>query len=200
MKPEAALHRSVAQCSVDDCCGRVIARGLCGKHYSKWKKYGHPLRGSAYGIAKAFFEEKVLPHTGDNCLFWPFATTELGHAVMVVDNRRWRVARRVLVLLVGAPPTAAHHAAHSCGNGHLGCVAPRHLRWATPAENEADKLLHGTLTRGTRNGMVKLTTEQAREVRARALAGEPQPSIAAAFGISTRTVSKIKLGARWAWL
>lgn len=30
-------------CSVNDCSGRVFARGWCGKHYKRWYKYGDPL-------------------------------------------------------------------------------------------------------------------------------------------------------------
>lgn len=32
-------------CSVDACSGLVVARGLCNKHYSKWKRHGNPLLG-----------------------------------------------------------------------------------------------------------------------------------------------------------
>lgn len=29
-------------CKVEDCDRRVAARGLCGKHYARWKKHGDP--------------------------------------------------------------------------------------------------------------------------------------------------------------
>ena len=30
-------------CTVEDCPNKVRARGLCGKHYQRWKKHGDPL-------------------------------------------------------------------------------------------------------------------------------------------------------------
>lgn len=32
-------------CSVSSCENPTIAKGLCSKHYQKWKKYGNPLAG-----------------------------------------------------------------------------------------------------------------------------------------------------------
>lgn len=53
---------------------------------------------------------------------------------------------------------------------------------------------------GTRNTMAKLTEKAVREIRRRRKAGERLRAIAADFGISDRTVSKIARGERWAFL
>lgn len=51
---------------------------------------------------------------------------------------------------------------------------------------------------GERNAMAKLTTEQVAEIRQRRASGKPLKAIAADFGVSDRTVSKIARGSRWA--
>jgi hypothetical protein len=46
----------------------------------------------------------------------------------------------------------------------------------------------------------KLSVEQVREIRRRLSTGEKQASIAADFGVSFKTISKIKLRQRWAYV
>jgi hypothetical protein len=96
----------------------------------------------------------------------------------------------------GPAPTAKHEAAHSCGNGHLGCVSPHHLSWKTPIENAADKLNHGTNPNGENNGQSKLTAENVSSIRQ--LAGIlAQRKIAERFGVSQSAVSLIVSGRNW---
>lgn len=85
----------------------------------------------------------------------------------------------------GAPPSEIHHAAHSCGFGHLGCINPRHIRWATPQENSDDRDAHGRTCKGTRINTAKLTADKVLAIR---LADGPQRMIAKMFGISQKTV------------
>jgi hypothetical protein len=109
------------------------------------------------------------------------------------------VSRRVCEETKGPPPTPAHEAAHSCGKGHLACVTKGHLSWKTHAENQTDKLIHGTDNRGQKHMMVKLTEDDVREIRA--LRGTMlQREIARQFGISQQSVGDIFRRATWGWL
>lgn len=114
---------------------------------------------------------------------------------------RWHgkqsVASRVMCELAhGKPPTAEHEAAHSCGNGHLGCINPKHLRWATHIENEADKLMHGTRPRGERQGSAKLKTSDVLAIRS--MAGKlSQRKIGELFGVQQTHVGRLIRGERW---
>lgn len=99
----------------------------------------------------------------------------------------------------GEPPSPEHEAAHSCGKGHLGCIHPHHVRWATPKENSADMVLHGTSVRGERNAAAILTKDQVREIFA--LKGKVrQIEIAHYFEVSQATVADIHRGGAWGWL
>jgi len=84
---------------------------------------------------------------GYECLIWPYAKTNKGYGVgygrTKINGRKQIVSRIICEAVRGAPPTPRHEAAHSCGNGHLGCCTKRHLFWKTPEENWEDRRRHG---------------------------------------------------------
>lgn len=186
-------------CSIEKCEKMQVGRGLCRMHYSRLLRHGDPLvvkvERSHRGEPQCFYESVVLGYEGAECLIWPFGRFSNGYGKM--GGRI--VSRLVCEDEYGAPPTAEHEAAHSCGKGHLGCVTRAHLSWKTKAENMADKLSHGTHSRGERHGKSKLTESQAREILS--LKGKvSQSSLAARFGVAAQTVGKIHSGQNWSWL
>lgn len=154
---------------------------------------------AAAGEPLRFIIEVAFRHTGDECLTWPFGRNSWGYGKLKVAGKYVGAHRYVCKLVHGAPPTADHDAAHSCGKGHDGCIAPEHLSWKTRAENKDDELVHGTRNRGERNGQVKLTEADVREILA--LKGmETKRETAARFGVVPQTISYIHTGRNWAWL
>jgi hypothetical protein len=78
-------------------------------------------------------------------------------------------------------------------------VNKRHLSWKTRLENEADKLVHGTVLRGERQNGAKLKEEHVRQIRG--LEGMmSQGQMAAMFGVDRITINDIFRGRTWAWL
>jgi hypothetical protein len=147
------------------------------------------------GAPQNFFRQ-ALSYTGDNCLLWPYSTDHKGYAKVGYQGSLWIAGRLICTLLHGPASRPGMHAAHSCGN--RSCVSPRHLRWATPRENEADKLLHGRRTRGDRNGFAKLTIDAVRIIRARPY--RLLDELATEFGVSKQTVCKARLHQTWTWV
>src|SRR5690606_20841041 len=93
-------------------------------------------------------------------------------------------------------PTPRHEAAHSCGNGHLGCCNPRHLRWASHVANMADKVEHGTHQIGEKHGMARLTENDVRYIRK--MRGKvSQQKVAAQFGVTFSAISCVQRRATW---
>lgn len=186
-------------CSVEGCSGRHKAHGYCIKHYRRLQRGGDPLASSkGQSEVQEYYLSVVLEYEGDDCLIWPFARVN-GYGHMKRNGKGGNVSRYLCLDVNGAPPTPKHQAAHSCGNGHLGCVTKRHLSWKTPKDNTADKLIHGTHNRGERQGASKITEGQAREILA--LKGvEPQTALAARYGISRSAVADIHVGKNWSWL
>jgi hypothetical protein len=170
-------------------------------HLKRLLKNGDPLtrRKTANGEALQFFEATVAPYRGDDCLIWPYNKDRHGYGRLMAAGKNKSVARMACEAINGPPPEANLDAAHNCGSGHMGCVAPSHLRWATRKENVADTLLHGTRNRGSRNGCAKLSEGDVRAIRVRAKA-DSHEAIARDYGVARVTVTDIVSRRNWRWL
>lgn len=191
-------------CSIPNCKGNSHwsvkgAGSLCRNHVRRKKLYGDPQEGRAMnGAPLEFFENVVLSYEGDDCLIWPFARS-YGYGSIRLDGKAVSVSRVVCERVHGPAPSDLHETAHNCGKGSEGCVAPTHVRWATPTENHADKVIHETDNRGERCGTSKLTREKVREIRN--LRGKmTQKEIATIYGVNYITIGDIHNRRTWAWL
>lgn len=192
-------------CDVDGCNRNAHwrvqgRRGFCAPHYKRWWRYGDPLEGGTdQGEPLRWLREVAMPFDGDECLIWPFARSVDGYARVTIDGEKRQVSRVICEEVNGVPPSPNHEAAHSCAKGHLGCVTKGHLSWKTKVGNEADKLIHGTIARGERNGLSKLTEEDVREIR---LLTETlsQQKIAHRFGVSQTTIGFVLRRETWGWM
>lgn len=187
-------------CLVDGCSKHARTRGWCTAHYTRWLRHGDPEGGrTPDGEPLAFLEQAFISET-DDCIPWPFAKRKKGHGTVYIKGRLHVAARVVCERVHGAPPAPEYQAAHNCGKGHEGCINPRHLRWATGSENEADKLIHGTHNRGERHNMAKLTEDQVLDIRRRAGRGETQSALSREYGVRVGTIHFIVHRKTWWWL
>lgn len=191
-----------AVCTVDG-CGRPANgnQDLCHAHYKRLWRYGTATAGGAFRAKAGEPLNWLIAHAVydvDDCLIWPYARDPSGYGVLGTKPKSM-AHRAMCIMKYGAPPSPHHEAAHSCGHGHLGCVNPKHLRWATRKENAADRVIHGTQPFGEEVPLAKLTRDAVHHIRA--LRGVlTQAEIAAIFGIHQATVSSIQLGKSWSWL
>lgn len=193
-------------CSVDSCNGNAHhsaygRKGFCCLHFNRLKRHGDPLKTekTPTGDPQRFYDSIVLSYEGNECLIWPYTRTKKGYPQIYNGSRMAIVSRILCEDVYGSPPTPDHQAAHSCGNGRGGCVTKGHMSWKTPAQNEEDKLVHGTFGRGGHHSQSKLTEKEAREILS--LKGrETQIAIASKYGVSRVTVSDIHRGKRWNFL
>lgn len=187
-------------CSVEGCGKPHFGHGWCQVHLYRWRKHGDPLSGRASpGEVTRYFLEVVLKYDGDECLLWPYAKTTGGYGQINYEGKRHVVSRLVCENVKGPPPSPEHDAAHSCGKGHLRCVTKRHLSWKTKVQNQSDRIVHGTHSRGERHQMSRLAENDVRQIRA--LRGKAtQVELAEQFGVSQVAISNIHTGRRWGWL
>lgn len=189
-------------CTVAGCQTEHYCQGLCRQHYRRLQKYGDPTGTTPFWGAPQAFVRQVLAMETDECIQWLHARNKkTGHGAVRWEGKTVLAHRVICTLAHGHPPVPGktYEVAHSCGNGHLGCVNPRHLRWATHKENMEDMLAHGTAARGPQKKSTKLTVEDV--LRIRELHGTmTHRSLAEKFGVSDMTVIRIAQRKFWAWV
>ena len=182
-------------CSIPGCGKRHLARGWCSAHYSRFRRHGDPTGGCTPQGKPMEFLLAAIGRETDGCILWPYGSNN-GYGRVYLNGIQYPAPRLVLMLTEGDPPSPRHYAAHepvACHNSL--CINKRHLRWATPAENEADKILDGTSNRGEKCGAAKLRVSDVLAIRD---AVGVQERIATQFGVSQATVSEIKSRKKWA--
>lgn len=179
-----------------ECHGR---QPYCKMHYGRWKRHGNPLTvlQAPKLEARALIERATL-YESECCLIWPFAKTRAGYGAFTNKHGgKTSNAHHVVCERVYGPALIGFEAAHSCGNKL--CINPRHLRWATRKENEADKQIHGTGAEGERHGRAKLTNKEV--VLIRSLNGyQSSRAVAKNFDVEKSTILSIWNGRAWACL
>lgn len=124
--------------------------------------------------------------------------TTLGYKLVVFSDGRGGVSRvfnvgdLVLTAFVGPRPSGmevCHFPENDGQNNRLD-----NLRWGTPVENQAHKLIHGTTNRGERMGWSRMT--RAKIINARILAelGATRAACAEWFGVSPATICRAVAG------
>jgi hypothetical protein len=106
------------------------------------------------------------------------------------------VGRRVHHLVLEAfkrPKPKGLEGRHLDGNHSNNAIS--NLEWGTHRENEQDKIRHGTHSKGERNGMAKLTNQEAQSIR---LSTEPGVVLARRYNVANVTIHRIKYGERYA--
>jgi len=137
------------------------------------------------------FAHQNYPHE-DWCLIWPFFRDKNGRGVLGIDGARY--AHSMMCELVNGPaPTPDHGSAHNCGNGHLGCINPKHLAWKTQAENLKDCAAHGTQPKTYLGNRGHFSQEEVAEIR-RLLRTHTQLAIAHRYAVTESTISDIARG------
>lgn len=186
-------------CSVSDCGKPHFCRTWCRTHYGRWRRNGDPLSCKERNVPLKWLND-AISSAGDDCLMWPFGRTGMGYGAVYPKGERQVMAHRWVCEKVHGPaPKDKGWAAHSCAGGHLGCVNPSHLRWATPKENGEDRVAHGNAPRGEGHTNAKLTEDQVIAIyRLKALVSYREAG--RRFGVTNGAVSGIWNRRTWAWL
>jgi hypothetical protein len=182
-------------CLVEGCDAPKSSKGMCHRHYMRWKRHGSATAGGASHdvAAKMKWIDEVMLSDTDDCIDFPWAK-EGTYGRVSVDGTQIYAHATVCARAHGPRPDGME-AAHSCGRPS--CANPRHLSWKTPAENAADKLLHGTHAQGERNGNRTLDWDAVAEIRAKYAEGASQRSLGREYGVSQTQIWKIVTMQAW---
>jgi hypothetical protein len=126
-------------------------------------------------------------------------TPNLKHAYLHVDlrtgrRRNARVNLLVIEAFVGPCPPGME-----CR--HLNGVRTdnrvENLAWGTRSQNMQDAVRHGTIKRGERQELAKLTEDSVREIRTLAAAGIRQSHLVRKYGVASSVISTVVNGKAW---
>lgn len=127
-----------------------------------------------------------IGHAGEDCLIWPFhRDPDKGYGFLGHNGITYKAHRRMCELAHGPAPSSQHHAAHSCANGHLGCVHPGHLSWKTPEGNAEDRVNHGNNAGNRYGSRTRLPAETIADIQSKAM---PQMAYATKYKIPRSVV------------
>lgn len=139
--------------------------------------------------SKRWLEQHLDHIDREFCLIWPLTRAQNGYPT-AGKNNAIRPHRVMCEYRNGPAPTEGHQAAHSCNNGHLGCVNPWHLDWKTPSENQLDR--PDRIGRAQR----KLRPDEVDEIR-RMMGRERTVDTAARFCVTEANIRQIQSGKTW---
>lgn len=186
-------------CSVEGCGKPRHAHGYCSMHAARWRRHGDPrvdfVSPAAAGEPLGWMRQHVN-YRSDECLKWPYGRTPFGYGMLTADGKHQGAHRWLCEQLNGPPPSPKHHAAHSCGNGHLGCVNGSHLYWASPIENAQDRQSHSRRQMGETANRAKLSNAEVMEIYA-LQCFQSQRAVARKYDVSKATIQRIWHGTTW---
>lgn len=109
-------------------------------------------------------------------------------------QRTFLVHHLVLDSFIGKRPpgTQCRHLDGNPGNNRL-----ENLCWGSPAQNQADRLRHGTDLRGEKATCAKLTERDVREIRELVSSGKTQRLIAEEFGVTESNIRAVATKRTW---
>lgn len=125
-------------CSIDGCDdGGKMRRGLCSKHWQRFRKYGdplHPLMYTRYDTPEESFLARVA-WDGEH-LIWTGVLNKNGYGQ--ISSSGQRQAHRYAWERINGPIPAGLVIDHTCWTP--ACVHVDHLRLATRAENSRSRV------------------------------------------------------------
>jgi hypothetical protein len=146
------------------------------------------------------FLDQALASDTDDCIPWPYAKSGDGRGQLMVDGKLVLAHRHVCRMVYGDPPSEQFDTAHSCHNGHLGCINPKHVRWATRKENMNDGVRWRD-RRGEKHAQAKLTDNDAIAIRSEYLEGKlTHRDLGKRYGVSHTVIGHIIRRSAWAHL
>lgn len=185
LAPLTGRRSSGRTCTFEECDRPVSTGDHCHAHNQQLRRGEHlrPLR--VRQDPTAWLRAVAMNCDPGPCLPWPFHLTDQGYGRIHRKGQQVLAHRLSLELAGRLDPDPDLQVAHSCGNSV--CVNPHHLRMATAAENNADKLIHGTAPSA-------LTEDQVREIRA---STDTLSVLSARYGITEGALSRIRNRKTW---
>jgi hypothetical protein len=169
---------------------------MCGVTLENWRLC---VQNDAYEVSDLGNVRRVKPAKGAKVgkILRPGYLKAGGYAIVALSTdakpKTYAVHLLVAAAFLDGFGEACLQVAHSDGNPRNNALS--NLRMATPKENCADQLIHGTRSRGSHRPLAKLSEAQIQTIRADQRISR---LIAKEYGVSRQLIDGIKNGVRWA--
>jgi len=124
----------------------------------------------------------------NDCWLWTGTTTR--YPIYYQNNKQYYAHRLICEHYHGDMSGLVTR--HLCGNAL--CVNPAHLRPGTQAENNRDKVLHGTTNKGKSNPNAKLTEQDVLDIRS---SDKKTKVLAEHYNLGQEQIRRIKRRDMW---
>lgn len=158
---------------------------------TRQSRRGHtmPERGGYLrGMPRFLIQHQGLP----GCWLWRGYKDKDGYGHTKINGQSMG-AHRAAYILARGPIPAGLNVCHSCDNP--ACCRPDHLFLGTQKENCQDARRKDRHSRGTRNGISKLTDDAVRDIRASSLS---QVALGKKYGVTQGTIWHVLERRHWA--
>lgn len=135
------MRKIDANCSFNGCTGKAQSRGLCMKHYTRWRRYSDPShvqRVRSCDESDFWLRVSKAAHP-KGCWEWQGSLNDRGYGRFTVQRKQIFAHRHSYFLAHGLYPSRL--CLHSCDNPR--CVNPDHLRDGTHQDNHDDMISRG---------------------------------------------------------
>ena len=180
-----------------ECGEKAVGRGLCNKHYLRWKKF-KTVEGTSRNHAPLADRFWRMVQISDDCWNWIGGKRPNGYGQISEGGRGSRTlsAHRVSYELHHGPIPDGLVVMHSCDN--QACVNPDHLSVGTHKDNTQDMIDKGrnrtVAPLGAENGKSLLTEDQVRYIRASKLG---HSALGRQLGVSPNCIRGVRTGRTW---
>ena len=179
-------------CSVGGCERDSATKGMCAKHYLRFKRHGHTDNILDFGDPVERFHKKYVINPETGCWEWTCYLHPKGYGIMRIGKYgRVRAHRFAYEKFVGPIPEGMQ-VCHKCDNRR--CCCPSHLFIGTAKDNVRDMWEKG---RGNRHGR-KLTWTMVTRIRILYARGQHSyVQLAEIYGVEQETTRGIVKGESW---
>lgn len=190
-------------CSIDGCDKALYAKGWCGMHYQRNRKFGSPYSGADQGKRNhASLEDRLWRHTQkrghQDCWLCSANGKHTKYAQIQEGGQESRrlLAHRVSYELAYGPIPDGMVVMHSCDTPR--CVNPAHLSVGTHQDNNDDMTRKHrraiNVVSGEQNGRSKLTEDVVRHIRSSPLRNV---DLARELGFSVGCIRGVRVRRTW---
>lgn len=175
---------------------------FCGKKFFAYpyevrnrRRFCSPSCGTKNSIPspEVRFYQKIKRDKSNECWIWIGSKTMKGYPQFIIGGRKVSVHRWAYQHFAGPIPDGML-VCHKCDIPN--CVCPDHLFLGTIDDNQKDMARKGRAQKGEARFNAKLTEAKVKEIRMRG-AIETDTSLAVEYGVSRKTISKIRTLETW---